>query len=113
VISTKRSADDIKVVHGIRWFNAWLLMISHKSMAVMYVPFVNKTDAVREMANPYSVATRLAAVYTEPFLMLSGLLTAYSWLGKLKKRKQINLFEEIIGRYIRYEENRIIYFFGN
>lgn len=42
-----------------------------------------------------------ASLYTDPFLMLSGMLTTYSLIGKLQRNGRINISKEIIGRYFR------------
>lgn len=44
LVSTRRSTHDIDVVHGIRFINAVMLLIAHKCMALMFVPYVNRTQ---------------------------------------------------------------------
>lgn len=46
LISTKRSADDIEAVHGIRFLNAIMLLLAHKSMALFFLPYANRTEMV-------------------------------------------------------------------
>lgn len=42
LISLKRAPDDIESVHGIRMINAIMLVISHKSMALFFIPYTNR-----------------------------------------------------------------------
>lgn len=42
----KRSADDIEAVHGIRFLNALMLLFAHKSMALFFLPYANRTELV-------------------------------------------------------------------
>lgn len=44
LVSMKRSTNDIEVLHGIRFINAFMLLIAHKCMALMFVPYVNRTQ---------------------------------------------------------------------
>lgn len=46
ILSTKRTSDDIEAIHGIRCLNAILLLFAHKSMALFFVPYVNRTEMV-------------------------------------------------------------------
>ena len=39
LFSLKRAGDDIESVHGIRMINAIMLVISHKSMALFFIPY--------------------------------------------------------------------------
>lgn len=48
---------------------------------------------------------RMCALYTDVFLMLSGVLVAYSLAKRLKNNRKIKTLEEIAGRYIRVMPN--------
>jgi peptidoglycan/LPS O-acetylase OafA/YrhL len=100
-IFIKDVSGDIKTAHSIRLFNAIMLLVSHKCMALYFNPYVNRTEMSELLGKPYSVLARAASLYTDPFLCLSGMLTAYSLFGKLKKTGRFNIFKEYIGRYIR------------
>lgn len=97
----KQESNDIKAAHGIRFFNAIMLLISHKCMAIFFNPYVNRTSMTEMLGKPFSVVARAASLYTDPFLMISGMLIAYSFFGKLKKSGRINIFKEVAGRYLR------------
>lgn len=105
--STKRSSDDLKAVHGIRFLNAMLIFICHKSVESL-TPKVNRTEMAMESSRPGSILVRMCALYTDVFLMLSGVLVAYSLTKRLKKSIKINIAQEIIGRYIRIMPSIIV-----
>lgn len=42
----RRTSDDIEAVHGIRGLNAMLLLLAHKSMALFFLPFANRTQFI-------------------------------------------------------------------
>lgn len=101
--------------------NAILLVLAHKSMAVHFMPYFNRTEAVEVLeyltrilrvkfhcaiafqyfGKPISLLGRAASLYTDPFIMISGLLTSYSLIGKLDKTGKINIFQEYVSRLYR------------
>jgi hypothetical protein len=56
---------------------------------------------------PGSIMLRMCALYTDVFLMLSGMLVAYSLAKKLKSGEKIKIIQEYMGRYIRVMPNMI------
>lgn len=44
IFETKVSNDDISTVHGMRFMNAIMLLLSHKSMAMFFNPYNNRTE---------------------------------------------------------------------
>ncbi|KAF5287571.1 hypothetical protein FQA39_LY15900 [Lamprigera yunnana] len=101
LMSVQRSPHDIEAAHGIRFVNAIMLVISHKSMVLFFVPYVNRTKMSEIMGRPWTVFGRAASLYTDPFIMLSGTLTTHYLLRKLKKRNKINLWHEYASRLFR------------
>lgn len=101
LFSTRASSDDIEAVHGIRFLNAIMLLLSHKSMAVFFNAFNNRTEMAESLGKPWTVIGRAASLYTDPFLMFSGMLTAYSLFGRLLKGQPARLKNEYIGRLMR------------
>lgn len=43
--------NDISIIHGIRFINAALLLISHKSMALFFNPHTNRTKMIEVWKN--------------------------------------------------------------
>lgn len=101
LFSLKRDPDDIPCIHGIRFVNAMMLILAHKSMALFFQPYVNRTEMTEILGQPWTVIGRAASLYTDPFIMLSGLLTTYSLYGKIRKGNQINIKQEYVGRLLR------------
>lgn len=44
LISLERAEGDIATLHGVRALNALMLVLAHKSMALFFNPYVNRTD---------------------------------------------------------------------
>jgi peptidoglycan/LPS O-acetylase OafA/YrhL len=101
LLNFERDGGDIKTAHALRFFNAVMLLISHKCMAAFFNPYMNRTSMTEFIGKPWTVLVRAASLYTDPFLMMSGMLTAYSLIGKLQRTGHINIFKEFAGRYLR------------
>lgn len=54
------------------------------------------------LGQPWTVIGRAASLYTDPFLLFSGMLTSYSLFGRLMKQQPIRLKNEYISRLMRY-----------
>jgi peptidoglycan/LPS O-acetylase OafA/YrhL len=101
LLNFERDRGDIKSAHALRFFNAVMLLISHKCMAIFFNPYMNRTAMTEFLGKPWTVLARAASLYTDPFLMLSGMLTTYSLIGKLQRTGKINIAKEFAGRYLR------------
>ncbi|XP_055388421.1 nose resistant to fluoxetine protein 6-like isoform X2 [Condylostylus longicornis] len=101
LLDTTPSSDDISTVHGIRFVNAIMLLVSHKSMAALFNPFMNRTYLAENLGKTWTVIGRAASLYTDPFLLISGMLTAYSMLGSLERGGKINVKKEWMSRIFR------------
>lgn len=131
LFSLDRSPSDVSTIHGIRFINAALLLISHKSMAVFYNPYMNRTKMIevnynlrfgifcgtltkfkiyrnsmncvnsQDIGEYISVIARAAAIYTDAFIMLSGLLTSYAIIGRLMNNQSPRIGQEYFSRFLR------------
>ena len=101
LVSLERQQNDIATLHGVRAINAVMLLFAHKSMALFFNPYTNRTDMSEYLGKSWTVIGRAASLYTDPFIMLSGLLTAYSFIGKLRKSDNLNIKDEYLSRLIR------------
>ncbi|KAJ9593680.1 hypothetical protein L9F63_014775, partial [Diploptera punctata] len=102
-----KSTDDIPYLHGIRALNALALVIFHKSAALAFRPFINRTSMIESHAMSWSVIGRTAIIYTDTFILLSGLLTSYSILRELDRKRKINIWKKYLMRYIRFTPNML------
>ncbi|XP_047004642.1 uncharacterized protein LOC124622896 [Schistocerca americana] len=105
--STAAEAEDIPGVHLMRFVNMLALLIFHKSVAAMFVPHVNRTAAVEQLQHPWTVIGRTAIVYTDSFIVLSGLLTSYSVIGELDRKKGFSVFGKVCSRVFRLLPNLV------
>ncbi|XP_014232927.1 O-acyltransferase like protein-like [Trichogramma pretiosum] len=101
LFSLERPQGDIATLHGIRALNAFMLILAHKSLALFFNPYTNRTDMTEYVGKPWTVIGRAASLYTDPFIMLSGLLTAYSFLGRLSRTGKLDIRSEYASRLFR------------
>lgn len=71
-------------------------------MQLNFNPLANRTEMNTYGEGAISILFRACYLYTDVFLMLSGLLVSYSFIGKLQKGVKINFTKEIAGRYFRF-----------
>lgn len=51
LVSLNRPEGDIAALHGVRALNALMLIVAHKSMALFFIPYVNRTEMTEVCAN--------------------------------------------------------------
>ena len=102
IMSTDISPREIPSLNGIRILNSLMLILGHKAMGVYFQPLVNKASVSELYSSLVSVPLRAMFLYTEIFLMLSGLLLAHSLVGKLNRGRRIDIVKEITARYFRF-----------
>lgn len=101
MISVEVPKGDIPSPHGIRFLNTVMLIISHKCMEIDFNPIPNRTQMILMSKSPLTVIVRASYLYTDSFIMLSGMLVAYSFVGRLQRSQKINVVKEIAARYFR------------
>lgn len=79
-----------------------VIYVCHKGMALYYEPYTNKSFLSFLGKSAMSYPLRSAYIYTDVFLVLSGLLMTYGTLGKLQKGQKISITSELVGRYVRF-----------
>ncbi|KZC08909.1 Nose resistant to fluoxetine protein 6 [Dufourea novaeangliae] len=101
LLKVHSSEVDITCIHGIRTLVTITLYLAHQLIAISRLPFSNRIDLTEVANNPISSVLRVSMVYTDAFLLLSGVLTAYNMAHELKTRGEIRWFCRLIARYIR------------
>jgi hypothetical protein len=102
IISTEVSDKEITTLNGIRFINTFLIMLCHKCMEIHYHPIANRTQLKDSYQALFSVPLRGSYLSTEVFLMISGLLTTYSLVGRFNRGQKVGITREIVARYLRY-----------
>ncbi|XP_046395284.1 nose resistant to fluoxetine protein 6-like [Ischnura elegans] len=105
LMSTSAPADDIKCIHGIRFLNAIALLLCHKSMSLLYNPFVNRTAMTEALSYRWTVIARTAIIYTDSFIMVSGILAAYGFIKDLDKEGKLDVMKKYVNRVLRITPN--------
>ncbi|KAL7286331.1 hypothetical protein TKK_0019289 [Trichogramma kaykai] len=95
------SSHEIGCIHGIRTLATIALFVAHKLIPLSRIPYVNRSSLTEIASSPLSVVLRTSLFYTDSFLLLSGVLTAYNMSEELKKRGEIRWLNRLVARYIR------------
>ena len=59
LISIEKSEGDIPILHGVRAVHVLALLLSHKSVAMLYSPYANRTDISKVNIKPFCVKLNL------------------------------------------------------
>ncbi|XP_011692910.1 PREDICTED: uncharacterized protein LOC105452989 [Wasmannia auropunctata] len=94
-------AADITCIYGIRALATIVLYVAHQLIIISRMPFSNRTSLTEIANSPASSILRVSLVYTDAFLLLSGVLTAYNMARELKTRGEIRWFCRFVARFIR------------
>ncbi|XP_059483619.1 nose resistant to fluoxetine protein 6 isoform X2 [Neocloeon triangulifer] len=105
LINTKSASDDISPVHGLRFINALGLLLCHKSMALFFYPYINRTVMTMRFTKPWTVMGRTAILYTDSFIVISGMLVAYSFVKELDKKGNLSFKSKLKSRFLRISPN--------
>jgi hypothetical protein len=70
-------------------------------MELDFNPIPNRTEMILTSKTPMTVVVRASYLYTDTFIMLSGMLVAYSFVGRLQRGQKIIVLKEIAARYFR------------
>ncbi|XP_076231758.1 uncharacterized protein LOC143177601 [Calliopsis andreniformis] len=97
----KTSPSEITCIHGIRSLVTILVYFSHQAVVVSNIPYVNRIDFTEFASFPASSFLRVGAVYTDTFLLISGVLIAYNMTKEYMTRGEIRWFCRFVTRYIR------------
>lgn len=101
MLSTRVARGDVAVLHGLRGLNALGLLVAHKSVALLFKPYVNRTAAVGQLSQRWTIIGRVAILYTDCFILLSGVLAALSILRQLDRSGRVHLLRRLVDRYVR------------
>ncbi|XP_066252059.1 nose resistant to fluoxetine protein 6-like [Euwallacea similis] len=96
-----KNGRNFSSIHGVRFFSALALLMAHKTMASLYNPYINKTRMTEIQAMKWSVIGRNSVLYTDCFLLISGLLNANALLRDSEKYKRMKFREKLLGRLVR------------
>ncbi|XP_069685548.1 nose resistant to fluoxetine protein 6-like isoform X2 [Periplaneta americana] len=102
-----RTAEDIESLHGVRAIFTLMLLVAHKCMALFFNPFLNRTAMAEDLGHSWTAFARGACIYTDPFIMMSGLLTSYSFYKELERTKKLNVLQEYVSRLMRLVPNLV------
>lgn len=93
--------EQIMCVHGIKAIGTVFLYAAFKIIPLGRVPFNNRNHMTDLFNNPASVILRALFLYTDLFLLVSGLLSSYGVVKDIKSNGKIHVLKRMIGRIVR------------
>ncbi|XP_068082886.1 nose resistant to fluoxetine protein 6 [Anabrus simplex] len=101
-ISTSRSGNTITCLHGIRFLSMAWVILGHRYRSAINFPSINSSRYGEEIYSDWRYLwITNATISVDTFLVLSGLLVAYTFLQKVPKTNSFNVPMYYIHRYIR------------
>ncbi|KAK0160132.1 hypothetical protein PV328_007570 [Microctonus aethiopoides] len=97
----QEDSNDINCIHGIRSLATIALYVGHKMIPIAGLPYANRITLTEVSNNPISSLLRVSIVYTDSFLILSGVLSAFNMSKESEIRGEIRWFCRIVARFIR------------
>lgn len=94
--------EGIRGVDGTRALNVLSLLLSHKSMALFFNHYINRTTMAEVLTMPWAIIGRTAIIYTDSFLLISGFLTTTAFFRDLRCTGNIHFKQKLINRVFRY-----------
>ncbi|CAH1982289.1 unnamed protein product [Acanthoscelides obtectus] len=76
-------------------------------MALFYNPYINRSDMTEALGQKWSVIGRTAILFTEVFMLISGLLNANALFSELDKSKRMNFKDKLVTRLFRILPNLV------
>lgn len=70
-------------------------------MTIFFYGYANKGEMSEELNKSWTAVARACVLCTDTFFLLSGMLTAYSFFGRLNRKQDLNVLKEYAGRYVR------------
>jgi hypothetical protein len=66
---------------------------------------------LQDLGRSWTSFARGACIHTDPFIMISGLLTSYSFYKELEHKKRLDIPREYLSRLMRYNSKFEVYCF--
>ncbi|XP_063233051.1 nose resistant to fluoxetine protein 6-like [Bacillus rossius redtenbacheri] len=98
---TAPNGGELGCVHGLRALGTAALYIAHRVIALGHTPFRNRHAFAEVASQPWTMVLRASMVYTDSFLLLSGLLAAHSLSQELARRGRVDWRRRCLARYLR------------
>lgn len=93
--------EQIMCVHGIKAIGTILLYCAFKMIPLGRIPFDNRNYMTDLFNSPLSIILRALFLYTDLFLLVSGLLSSYGVVKDIKSNGKIHVLKRMIGRIVR------------
>lgn len=92
---------DIHCVHGVRALCTAALYVAHKVITLAFSPYSNRVALTEVSNDSWTTVLRTSLVYTDSFLMLSGVLASFNMSKEMERKKHIDWTKKYMARFIR------------
>ncbi|CAL8129603.1 unnamed protein product [Orchesella dallaii] len=101
-LSTRRGAEDMGCLHGIRFLSTSWVVLAHTYYAITFLPQWNMVD-VKQVYENWPVMTVINSTFAvDTFFVLSGMLVCYNLFKMFDKTKgKLNVPMFYVHRYLR------------
>ncbi|GFG33259.1 hypothetical protein Cfor_03997 [Coptotermes formosanus] len=92
---------NINCIHGVRALCIIATYMAHKFMIFGFIPYSNRVELTEVPLEKWTNVFRTGMVYTDSFLMISGVLTSFSMSKEIERKKHIDWIKKYMARFIR------------
>ncbi|CAH0393445.1 unnamed protein product [Bemisia tabaci] len=93
--------EDLPCINGIRALCTIMLYLAHKMIILCMTPYNNRHALIQDSHLTITAAFRSSMIYTDTFLLLSGVLSSYNFCKEIRKKGHIAWFHRFFVRYFR------------
>nr|XP_022912575.1 nose resistant to fluoxetine protein 6-like isoform X1 [Onthophagus taurus] len=104
IFSTTKSDENISCLNGIKFISMLWIILGHKYMIIVYVPYINTKILEKWVENPFNSTIIAASFAVDTFFLISGLLVSYTFFkhhGNNFQLKNFNILKYWMHRLIR------------
>ncbi|XP_055637420.1 uncharacterized protein LOC129776058 [Toxorhynchites rutilus septentrionalis] len=98
---TLAGKDVIGCLSGLRALAMMVMFCALRLIPMGFQPYTNRNEFTESFNAPWSVVLRVAMLYADVYLVISGFLVAYHMVGEFKQKQKVAWFRRIVGRYLR------------
>ncbi|XP_034232028.1 nose resistant to fluoxetine protein 6-like [Thrips palmi] len=100
-LMTRPSAGDFTCINGIRFLSAMWVVLGHRYIALIQVPFMNLLDGSKRAKEMSTMVIINAPLSVDTFFLVGGMVNAYGFLRMTERSKSFDFIMYNVHRYVR------------